>query len=69
MAIDNRLSAANDILELIELNKLLADRQRQILDLQRENELLKRVNAGFKNRLKLLLRSVSATINSRKSAI
>jgi FtsZ-binding cell division protein ZapB len=69
MTIDNRLPAANDILELIELNKLLADKQRQIVALQCENELLKRVNTGFKNRLQLLLRSVAASIQARKQAI
>jgi len=69
MAIDNRLTAASDILELVELNRVLADKQRKILDLQSENEMLKRVNAGFKNRLQLVLRSAVANIQARKKVI
>jgi FtsZ-binding cell division protein ZapB len=68
MMIDRRLVASRDILELIELNKLLAIRQQQLNDLQQENNLLKKTNAGLKNRLQLLLRHTRVNIQAGNRA-
>lgn len=67
MIIDNRLTASNDVLKLIELNKLLAERQQQLLVLQDENNRLRKMNSGLKNRLQLLLRSVWTMLQARKN--
>lgn len=67
MNIDNRLAASNMTLQLIELNRLLDERQQQMLALQRENNQLKRMNSGLRNRLQLLLRSAWAVMRARKS--
>jgi hypothetical protein len=66
--IDSRLVASNDILELIELNKLLVLRQQQILELQSENNALKKANIGLKNRLQLSLRYALTNIQRRKQS-
>jgi hypothetical protein len=66
--IDSRLVASNDILELIELNKLLVLRQQQILELQSENNALKKANVGLKNRLQLSLRYALTNIQRRKQS-
>lgn len=65
--IDNRLTAPGDILQVVELNRLLDERQQQMLALQSENSQLKKMNSGLRNRLQLLLRSVSTMMQARKN--